>query len=128
MKPSRIQAVAHVNIEAPFGLDEDLRWFYGEVAQLDELPCSQVEPAWLCFKSEQIELRVHLLERPCIEAVACRVTLAVPSLGEVADRLEERSVPFERLSGLSPTDRRLQTHDPAGNRVEFKQEWRMGPF
>ncbi len=128
MKPSRIQAVDHVNIEAPLGLAESLCWFYCEVAQLDEVPSGTAAPARLCFKSEQIELRIHLVERPEIEAVGCRVTFAVPSLADVAELLAERSMLCERQSGVSLSDRRLQTLDPAGNRVEFKQESRVGPF
>ena len=128
MKPSRIQAVDHVNIEAPLGLEESLRWFYGEVAQLDEVPSGTAAPARLCFESEQIELRIRLVERPEIEAVACRVTLTVPSLEDTAERLAERSLPCEHQSGIAVTDRRLQALDPAGNRVEFKQESRVGPF
>lgn len=128
MKPSRIQAVDNVNIEAPLGLEESLRWFYGEVAQLDEVPCATATPSRLCFKSEQIELRIHLVERPEIEAVACRVTVALPSLTDAAELLAERSMLCEHQSGISMTYRRLQTLDPAGNRVEFKQESRVGPF
>jgi catechol 2,3-dioxygenase-like lactoylglutathione lyase family enzyme len=57
-----------------------------------------------------------------------RVTIAVPSLAEAVQRLDERSVAYERLTGILFTDRRLQVLDPAGNRVEFKQEWGLGPF
>ena len=32
MQPSRIQAIDHVDIEAPAGREDDWRWFYGEVA------------------------------------------------------------------------------------------------
>lgn len=128
MKPSRIQAVDHVNLEAPIRLAEDVRQFYMEIALLDEVPCSDADPPWLCFISERIELRVALLDTPQIEPVACRVTIAVSSLAEAAELLEERRVPFESLSGLSFTDRRLETHDPAGNRVALKQAWPGGPF
>ncbi len=128
MKQSRIQAVDHVNLEAHIRLAEDVRRFYTEIALLDEVPCSEVDPPRLSFISERIELRVALVEKPWIEPVACRVTIAVPSLAETAELLEERRIPYEPLSGLSFTDRRLEMHDPAGNRMALKQAWPDGPF
>ncbi len=128
MKESRIQAVEHVNLEAPLGLEETLRWFYGEVGQLDEVTDDGDEWSRLRFKSERIELRVHMVASPTIEGVARRVTIAVPSLSEAAEQLAERRVAFDRISGMTSTSRRIQALDPAGNRVEFKQEWRCETF
>ena len=127
-KQSRIQAVEHVNLEAPPGIEEAIRWFYGEVALLREVTDAGDGSTMLRFKSERIELRVHVVVSPTIEAVDCRVTIAVPSLPEASDRLTERRVAFDRVSGITLTDRRLQVLDPAGNRVEFKQEWPQEVF
>ena len=123
MEQSRIQAIEHVNIEAPFGLDDDVRWFYGEVAGLKEVLCEGVAPPRLCFKSGQIEVRVHLVGYPRVHPVMLRLTVAVPALSDAAEKLEERSVPYQRLTGVMYTDRRLETHDPAGNRVALRQGW-----
>ena len=123
MKPSRIQAVDHVNLEAASGFAEDLRWFYGEVAGLEEVPGDSQAPPHLCFRSARLELRVWHVDKPRVDPIAIRVTLAVPSLAEAAEDLEERSIAYARLSGIMFTDRRLMTHDPAGNAVILKQEW-----
>lgn len=128
MEQSRIQAVDRVNLEAPIGPKEDYQWFYGEVAQLEEVACEEAGPSQVCFKSGQIELRIHFVSTPHIDPLPLRVTIAVPSLSEAIERLEERRVPFTRLTGIMLSDRRLQTHDPAGNRVELKQLSREGPF
>jgi hypothetical protein len=112
-----------VNIEAPFELDDDLRWFYGEVAELEEVLCDGVDPPRLCFKSGQIEIRVHLMDRPRIEPVGLRLTITVPSLTVTTEKLDERSLRYQRLTGTMYTDRRLETLDPAGNRVALKQGW-----
>lgn len=117
-----------MNIDAPLGLEEDLCWFYTEVGRLEEVPCAEPDPRLLCFKSARIELRIHLVERPRIDPLARRVTITVESLSDIADCLAERKVPYERLSGLTFTDRRLETHDPAGNRIEFKQGWPQAPL
>ena len=123
MEQSRIQAVDHVNIGSPFGLDDELRWFYGEVAELVEVLCDGFDPPRLCFKSGQIEIRVHLLDRPCIDPVGPRLTISVPSLTVTTEKLDERSLRYQRLTGTMYTDRRVETLDPAGNRVALKQGW-----
>ncbi len=128
MQPSRIQTIDNVNIEAPFGLEEDLRWFYGELAGLEETPASQLDASGLCFKSEHLELRIRFAAEPKIEAVACRVTLAVADLEEAMELLEARFAPFTRISGFTWSDRRLQTLDPAGNRIELKKCSRIAPL
>jgi len=128
MQPSRIHAVDHVHLQAAFGLDDELDWFYGELAQLDRLPCDAANPHRMRFQSNRLELRIDLCERPVIESVACRVVLLVPSLDETVATLEDRSVAFERQTSTLWTDRRLEVLDPAGNRVVFKQEWPFAPL
>lgn len=126
MDESRIQAVDHVNLEAPNGREEGLRWFYGEVAQLEEVASDGADPLRLCFKSGQIELRVHCVPSPRVEPIECRATVFVDSLATAVEQLEERRVPFTRLSGLLYSDRRVEVHDPAGNRVALKQSSHLG--
>jgi hypothetical protein len=121
MEESRIQAVDHVNLEARVGVEEAMRWFYGEIARLDEVDSDNREVGRLCFKSGRIELRICCVETPRIESVARRVTIFVESLDDVAECLEEHSIPYTRLSGLMYADRRLEVHDPSGNRVALKQ-------
>ena len=126
MKRSRIHAVDHVEIEAPLGSRDDLRWFYGEVAGLEELEEATVcagDSTELRFKSARLELRVRLVADPDVDPVALRLTVFVRSLSEVAGLLEERGHVYERSSGIMYTDRRLLMHDPAGHRVALKREW-----
>lgn len=123
MKPSRIQAIDHVNLEAPSGSADDLRWFYGQVSGLEEVPGDPQAPPHLCFESAGLELHVWIMGRPRVRPRAFRLTLIVPSLTEAAERLEERTIPYTRLSGSMFTDRRLETYDPAGHPVALKQEW-----
>ena len=123
MKPSRIQAITHVNLEATLGLEDELRWFYGELAELAEVSVDHQAGPQLCFRSLHLELRVWPVDQPRVDPVAIRLTLAVRSLVDTAERLKERSVPYKRMSGLLFTDRRLQVRDPAGHLVAFKQEW-----
>jgi hypothetical protein len=123
MKPSRIQAVDHVNLEAPFGSEEGLVWFYTEVGRLDWAADDGEDAPDLCFRSARLELRIRFVDRPQVDPLTRRLTLVVSSLAEAAVLLKERSMPFARVSGLGYTDRRLGTSDPAGHRVELKQGW-----
>jgi len=128
MKPSRIHAVDHVHLEAPPGIEEALKWFYGELGTLDEVPWDGAPETGLCFKSARIELRIRITNRPTIDEVKRRVTLLVPSLSVAKEQLSERAVGFIEVTGMVGTDRRVQTLDPAGNRVELKQEWPFAPI
>lgn len=128
MKASRILAVDHVELEAPPSLEDDLRWFYGEVAELEEVGVDADDPVGLCFRSERIKLRIRIVATPKIDPVATRVTIAVGDLQVAAERLAERKIACELLTGISFTDRRLQALDPAGNRVELKQVFPAGAW
>lgn len=128
MDPSRIQAVDHVEMEAPPVAKEALRWFYGELLELDERPCETTGSERLCFKSERIELRIRLIDSAHIDGGFVRVTVAVDSVDGAAAVLDERRVPYQIIQGFRHSDRRLQVLDPAGNRVELKQGWRTGVF
>jgi hypothetical protein len=80
----------------------------------------------LRFRSERIELRIRLVERPHLEPVTCRVVLLVASLARAAELLTEQKMDFTRIRGIQYTDRRLSLLDPGGNRVELKQAWPYG--
>ena len=128
MRQSRIQAVDHVNIESPQELEDKLRCFYAEIAELEERPLDAAMDPGIRFRSERIELRIRFSEEPRIESVECRVIVCVSSIDEAAERLSERKTPFQRLSGLAGSDRRIQVLDPAGNRVELRQAHRDIPL
>ncbi len=128
MRQSRIGAVDHVHREASPGLDEELRWFYTAIGCLDEVSDGLADMDRLCFRSEGIELRLRLVACPRIDPTGHAVKLAVPSLSEAAELLDERGLPYECLTGITWADSRLATNDPAGNRVELKQQWPGEPL
>jgi hypothetical protein len=123
MKPSRIQAIDHIRVEAPHGLEEELIDFYTEVGGLEYVEDGEADSAKLCFRSAQLTLHIRMVDNPQVDSLARRMTLAVDSLAEASKSLDERSVPYLRLPGLWYTDARLSLCDPAGHRVELKQQW-----
>ena len=129
MHPSRILAIESIEIESRPGLDEPLRLFYGEVVGLEEWPCAAgSSDGSLLFRSARLELRVRIVPAPHIDSIHRRATLLVSCLNLAAQQLDERGIPYQRMSGLVRCDRRLGTNDPAGNRVELKQEWPIAPL
>ena len=122
MRQSRIVGVDHVHLDAGVGTLEILRWFYGELVGLEEVE-TRIEESQLRFRSEHLEIRIRLSSNPEIDSVRSRVTILVPSLIETAAQLDERSLEYQRISGINFTDRRLSMLDPAGNRVELRQSW-----
>lgn len=117
-----------MHIEAPFGIEEELSWFYVEVGNLQAVEPNPPDQAKLCFKSGRLKLHICLTENPQIEPIACRVTLLVPSLPGTEELLDEHGLAYERLSGMMWTDLRVLVNDPAGNCVELKQEWPYAPL
>lgn len=128
MRQSRLNAVESIRIESPLGLEDDHRWFYGQVGALEEGAGSPQAGIVLTFRSARVELMIIPSDRPLILDVRRRLTLSVPSLEEAAELLDERRHEVARLSGLGWTDRRVRTRDPAGNVVEFKQAWPEAPL
>ncbi len=128
MGESRIQAIDDVHLEAPPGIEESLRWFYGTVAGLEELDCDPGDGSSLCFKSERIGLRIRLVDSPQISSTPLRLTINVVSIDNVAERLDGRRWQYALLRGIMFTDRRIETLDPAGNRVALKRHWPTGPM
>lgn len=126
MRRSRIEAVDDIVLDAPPGCEEAMRWFYGELAGLEERGTDGEGSGGLCFKSDRIRLRVRFVASPVIDPVPVRVVMVMPSLDDVVQGLEERKRSYDRISGLAGSDRRLQVLDPAGHRVEFRQSTWVG--
>ena len=128
MSDSRIHAVDHVHIEAGHGQEDEFDWFYGDVGGLERLPDLTGSRTRMRFRSGKLELRIDFSDRPRIDTVGCRVTLLVASLEETMAALDGRAIVYERLRDLMWASRRIETHDPAGNRVAFKLEWANAPL
>ena len=128
MKPSRIQAIDHVHLEAPPACAEELRWFYTAVGALEEVDPPTPEGNGLTFQSARIELRISLVPTPRIDSARRRLALAIPNLEDTANLLEDRDYRFWWEHALEWSGRRIRLHDPAGHVVELKQEWLFGPL
>ncbi len=127
MRPSQIQAVDHIVMEAHPSTQEGLIWFYRDLVGL-ELSADYAEGLMLSFQSARIRLEIRLMESPRVHENGCRLVVSVRDLEWVGKVLEAERIAYQPLSGMTWTDRRLTLLDPGGNRVELKQEWRRGVF
>lgn len=125
MRPSQINAVERIVLEAPEGVDRELVWFYGDLVGLTPVPVD-AGAGVLKFRSARVELEIEIRSDPRLEPKRRRALISVGSLEWVMKELAERRITYTRISGLDWTDRRVSLLDPAGNRVELKQEWRPG--
>ena len=122
MRRPRIQAVDRVTLEATADCREALRAFYGEMIGLNEMKSDPPESG-LRFGTRRLDLSIRFVESPDVDGLSPRLVIGVALLGRVESELHERSIEFHRRRGLSWTDQRLVLLDPAGHRIELKQEW-----
>lgn len=127
MRLSQIIAIDRVAMEAPPAARERLIWFYRDLVGLTFVE-DTLNQERLRFKSAELELRVLLRDEPRLEQSRRRAVVSVECLETTIAVLDEERIPYQGLSGLNGTDRRVALLDPGGNRVELKQEWRRGVF
>jgi catechol 2,3-dioxygenase-like lactoylglutathione lyase family enzyme len=114
-----IKALHHVQLAAPAGSEDRLRWFYGTVLGMTEVPKPPVLAArggaW--FRSGGVELHLGIEEdfRPARKA---HPGIVVEDLDGLADRLAEHGVEVEWDDNF-PGFRRCYVADPHGNRLEL---------
>lgn len=118
---SGIRGLHHVQLAAPVGSEERVRWFYGTVLGLAEVAKPPVLAArggaW--FRSPYVELHVGMEEdfRPARRA---HPGLLVDDLPAFAAHLESHGVHVEWDDNF-PGFRRCYVHDPHGNRLELME-------
>jgi len=121
MLSPRILAIADVNLRAPAGRREAILGFYGDLLglQWDEYLSDERRVAWMGRERSGPRILVAWQAEETPPSIRRDVLLEFGSLEEIVEALSERRLAFERISGLSPYDRRLAVADPAGNRVEL---------
>lgn len=109
----------HVQLAAPPGSEDRLRWFYGEVLGLAEVtkPPALAGRGGIWFRSPGVEL--HLGVEECLRpARKAHPGLLVRDLPGLARRLQSYGVKVT-WDGAFPGHRRCYVADPHGNRLEL---------
>ena len=103
---------------AAAGLERQLDEFYVGLLKLEreETPGEEHE---LVYRAENFRVRIQILECPAPREDFRPLTLVVDSINDLARRLTEAEIEYQRQRGLVPGQDNLQLSDPAGNPVSI---------
>lgn len=116
-----IVGIHHVQLAAPAGSEDRLRWFYGAVLGLPEVAKPPVLAArgGVWFRSAHVELHLGM-EEGFATARKAHPGLLVDGLEDYARRIESHGVAVEWDDSF-PGYRRCYVADPHGNRIELME-------
>ncbi len=98
-----------------------VHFFYEEILGVPPWPLRWRLPGGFGAGDPQRGIFYEYRHDPTIDPMRRRATVVVPSLDEIAARLEEHEWPFERCRGLGAGDECLVVVDPAGHRLEVRE-------
>lgn len=116
-----IVGIHHVQLAAPAGSEDRLRWFYGAVLGLPEVAKPPVLAArgGVWFRSAHVELHLGV-EEGFAPARKAHPGLLVDGLEDYARRIESHGMAVEWDDSF-PGYRRCYVADPHGNRIELME-------
>ena len=116
-----IVGIHHVQLAAPAGSEDRLRWFYGAVLGLPEVAKPPVLAArgGVWFRSAHVELHLGV-EEGFAPARKAHPGLLVDGLEDYVRRIESHGVAVEWDDSF-PGYRRCYVADPHGNRIELME-------
>jgi hypothetical protein len=116
-----IRGIDHVQVAAPAGCEVDVRAFYGELLELEELP--KPEPlrarGGVWFRAGAQELHIGV-EEPFTPARKAHPGFFDSDLDALRNRLRAARIVFVDDDKIDGVDR-LFVDDPFGNRLEIRQ-------
>ncbi len=115
--PVRLVAVDDCVLPTAAGIEVALDAFYGGLLGFER----QQDAQNLIYRAENFRLRFEVFERVDFREDFRPLGVAVPSLSDLANRLNDAEMEFIRQRGLVPGIESLLLRDPAGNTVEVTQ-------
>ncbi len=116
-----VQAVREVRVEAPLEKLDAVRDFYlGAIGLRETPPRSQVPGGWRAGSARSGVYFVFCHDVRA-EPMRRRLTVEVPDLDDVGERLAEAERPYRLERGWSRGERRILVVDPVGHLVEVRQ-------
>jgi hypothetical protein len=116
--PVRLVSIEDCQLWVPAGLERQLDDFYIGLLNFERQDPERDEGGHeLIYRAENFRLRIEVLERPLPREDFRPLAVAVPSLSDLARRLAEAEIEYERQRGLVPGLDNLLLYDPAGNSV-----------
>jgi len=116
--PIRIVAIDDCVLWTPAGLERQLDEFYVTLLKFEREAITGDEGLHeLVYRAENFRVRIQVVERPVSREDFRPLTLVVESVNDLARRLTELEIEFQRQRGLVPGLDSLLLSDPAGNPV-----------
>jgi hypothetical protein len=116
-----VQSVREVRVGIPIERRRQVRDFYADVIGLPEWPANQQLPGGWCAGLPRRGVYFAFRHDADVEVMRRRITVVVPSLDAVEQKLRESECEFERLRGLSYCEQRILVSDPIGHLIELRQ-------
>jgi hypothetical protein len=120
--PVQLVAVADVALGSVAGIEKDLDGFYIGLLRFERDP----DVEGIVYRAENFRLRFDVHECPQPRDDMRPIGIAIPSFGEMMEKLSDREIEFVRQRGISPAQDTLLLRDPAGNWVELSEMTRVG--
>jgi catechol 2,3-dioxygenase-like lactoylglutathione lyase family enzyme len=127
MNPPRLLAIENVHLTAPAASRAALVEFYVDLLGFEHLDDAD--------GPDRVKLRglprsgprllIDLVEEPADKPMRRRALLQVDGLGQYAEALKDRRIPYEWVRGWFFFDRRICLLDPGGNWIELISSHRL---
>ena len=118
-----VNALHHVNVTVPTGLEAAAKEFYGSVLGLRQVPkpaAARQSGAWYQIGANQLHLSVEDEEnRPLSSRHVC---FTVADLAEAETRFRNAGIEIIPDPRSAPGTQRFYVRDPGGNQLEIVQE------
>jgi hypothetical protein len=116
--PVRVVAIADVTLTAIAGLERQLDSFYAGLLQFERETYSKNTASQIVYRAENVRLRLTVHERPPERIDLRPLIVALPNLGDLVSRLNEREMKYVHQPGLLPGTDCIILKDPAGNFIQ----------
>ncbi len=111
----RLIAIDDCRLPATAGIERKLDQFYLGLLQFFR----REDTRDIVYSAENHDLYFDITERPQPREDMRSLGIAVPSLADLAQRLNDAEIEFMRLRGITPGDDVIALYDPAGNPLEI---------
>jgi hypothetical protein len=121
LQPPAVSCIREVRVPVTRERWDRVWLFYHEILGLPPWPADEQIIGGVGFGNPRRGLYLQLRHDPTVDSARRRLTVVVPSLAEIAERLQEADFAFSWHHGFGGPDQWLTVADPDGHLVEVRQ-------